>query len=491
MNITKVNREIYRNKVYACWLGKNIGGTMGAPFEGKPQMQDIKGFTSPKGEPLPNDDLDLQLIWLLALENIGPSKIDANILSWYWRRYIPAIWNEYGVGQNNAAIGITPPMSGELFNEGWKMSNGAWIRSEIWACLAPGFPNIATKYAIMEASIDHGVSDGTAAEIFTAALESMAFVENDIKALVEQALTYIPETSRIAKSVRLVIDEYEKGTDWKETRELVLKQNSDLGFFQAASNIAYVIIGLLYGKGDFLQSLIYAINCGDDTDCTGATVGAVLGILGGTESIPKELSEYIGDRIITKSLDISSINHLLPSTCTVLTERVVRMMPWVMASNKNYTEYTDDITSPLITEQNLKCNGYSVGYLNKKPLTTEISNHWLKAEVSFDCEPRISQDCELSFEISLINLVYMPFQLNIKVFTPDGWTAQYPRSVTIHHRTGGFDMNNMWHDRTKFSNTFKIKLTANENLTAVNRIYIAVEAIGYPIPLVIPVTILG
>ena len=486
-----VNKKVYLDKVHACWIGKNIGGTMGTPFEGKPDIQDIKGFTSPKGEPLPNDDLDLQLIWLLALEEVGPKAINENVLSWYWRRYIPAIWNEYGVGQNNAAIGITPPMSGELFNEGWKMSNGAWIRSEIWACLAPGFPNIAARYAIMEASIDHGVSDGTAAEIFTAALESMAFVESDIKVLIEKALTYIPEDSRITKSVRLVIDEYEKGTDWKETRELVLKLNADLGFFQAPSNIAYVIIGLLYGQGDMLKSLVYAINCGDDTDCTGATVGAVLGIIGGTESIDKELSDYIGDRIVTKSLDISAIDWRLPFTCTALTDRVSRMMPWLMVANGNYTEYTDSKEAPCVSGHTLDCNGASHSFLKQNPLSVKSYNHWLRSTVTFEGEPRITANGEICFELCLKNPAYTVYQLELKVFAPEGWVAEYSRSVTLHHNTGAHDKDYVWKPLTFDSKNIKIKLTANDNVAAANYVYIVARAIGYPMPLIIPVTILG
>ncbi len=64
----KLNKQDYLDKLYACWIGKNIGGTLGAPFEGTHDFLDIKGFTTPEGEPLPNDDLDLQLVWLNALE---------------------------------------------------------------------------------------------------------------------------------------------------------------------------------------------------------------------------------------------------------------------------------------------------------------------------------------------------------------------------------------------------------------------------------------
>lgn len=49
----KINRDRYLDKVRACWVGKNIGGTMGMPYEANTEMQDIHGFNSPKGEPLP------------------------------------------------------------------------------------------------------------------------------------------------------------------------------------------------------------------------------------------------------------------------------------------------------------------------------------------------------------------------------------------------------------------------------------------------------
>ena len=38
----------------------------------------------------------------------------------------------------------------EFENDKWKHSNGAWIRTELWACLSAGYPNVAIKYAIMD-----------------------------------------------------------------------------------------------------------------------------------------------------------------------------------------------------------------------------------------------------------------------------------------------------------------------------------------------------
>ena len=140
----KLNFAQYRDRVYACWLGKNIGGTMGTPYEGTRAVLDIQGFASEPGRPLPNDDLDLQLIWLHAVEQLGPLAIDAATLGEFWTSLITPDWNEYGIGQNNMRRGLMPPISGDYQNS-WKDSNGAWIRTEIWACMAPGCPALAAN----------------------------------------------------------------------------------------------------------------------------------------------------------------------------------------------------------------------------------------------------------------------------------------------------------------------------------------------------------
>ena len=275
----KLNKERLRDTIYAAWIGKNIGGTIGAPYEGQNKLFDIKGFASEPGKPLPNDDLDLQLMWLFAMEQEGPWYFGARTLSEYWLLGIDPCWNEYGRGKANLCDGVIAPLSGELHNEKWRHSNGAWIRSEIWACLCPGFPSIAREYAFADACIDHGMGEGTYAELFTATLESKAFFMNDVRKLIEEGLAAIPSDCRVYKAVKLVIDEYDKGTPYPEVREMLIKQSEDIGVFQAPANLGYVTIGLLYGEGDFKNSVLYAVNCGDDTDCTGATVGAILGIV--------------------------------------------------------------------------------------------------------------------------------------------------------------------------------------------------------------------
>lgn len=103
--------EVFYDKVYDCWMGKSIGGTLGAPFEGKQELLDVCNFRSPSGNPIPNDDLDLQLVWLKALEDCGPFGINAHVLGEYWINYITPHWNEYGICKSNMKAGLPPPLT--------------------------------------------------------------------------------------------------------------------------------------------------------------------------------------------------------------------------------------------------------------------------------------------------------------------------------------------------------------------------------------------
>ena len=318
MNI--INTEEYKDKVLACWTGKNIGGTLGGPLEGRREINDVEFYIQDiKGNPEPNDDLDLQLIWLEAIKEYGIKNITAPLLGEYWLGNINGPWNEYGIAKMNMRAGLMPPLSGSCNNERWKYSNGAWIRSEIWACCFPGNPDMAIKYAYMDACVDH-CGEGIYAEIFTTALESAAFIVSDINKLIEIGLSKIPEDSRISRSVHIAIDSYQKGKSWLDAREALVEDSADLGWFQAPANIGFVVIGLLYGEGDFGKSICRAVNCGDDTDCTAATVGAILGIIGGHKALPNKWLEPIGESI--QNICINSF-LVAPKTLNELTEQVV------------------------------------------------------------------------------------------------------------------------------------------------------------------------
>ena len=314
-----INEAEFRDRVYACWLGKNIGGTLGMPFEGKKEVNNVTFYTKIKeGEPAANDDLDLQILWLKAMEE-NNYRVDAYTLGEYWLKYVPVNWNEYGVGKVNMKLGIMPPLSGEYNNAKWKTSNGAWIRSEIWACLAPGNPMLAAEFAWNDACVDHGCTEGTYAEIFTATLESAAFVEKDRDKLIQFGLSAIPADCSLASAINTALAAKKNGKTWEQAREEVISATENLGWFQAPRNVAFTIIGWLYGDNDFGKSICIAVNCGDDTDCTGATLGSILGIIHGTSIIPEKWRAPIGDGI--KTVAVSGFDA--PATLQILTDKTI------------------------------------------------------------------------------------------------------------------------------------------------------------------------
>ncbi|MGC8636040.1 MAG: ADP-ribosylglycohydrolase family protein [Thermoprotei archaeon] len=307
----------YWDRVKGCWIGKSAGGTLGMPFEGKREVNHVSFYTQGFGEPAPNDDLDLQLVWLKVLEENGVS-VDSVTLASYWLDYIIVDWNEYGVARDNIRKGIMPPMSGK-FRNGWQHSNGGWIRSEIWGSVFAGMPQVAAQYGLMDASVDHGDGEGAYAEAFTAFMDSMAYFEGDVKKLIRDALVILPQQSGVRKAVNAALDSYERGLSWLEARDNVIAASEETGWFQAPRNLGYVAIGLLYGEGDFGKTVCTAVNCGDDTDCTGATAGAIMGIIKGEKGIPNDWKSYIGEEI--KTVAIGGFQP--PKTITELTNRTV------------------------------------------------------------------------------------------------------------------------------------------------------------------------
>ena len=482
----KLNKNEYLDKLHACWLGKNIGGTMGAPYEGARWYIDIDGFATKGGNPMPNDDLDLQLVWLCAMEDVGPELFNTNVLSEYWLDWIPPHWNEYGVCKTNLRLGLLPPMSGEVDNEKWKTSNGAWIRSEIWASLAPGAPDVAVKYATMDAMVDHGISEGVCAEIFTASLQSLAYVESDIRTLIESALSKIPEDSMTAKTIRLVIDCYEKKIPYRETRDKVVEFNRELGWFQAPGNLGFVTIGLLYGEGDFKKSLIYAINCGDDTDCTGATVGATLGIIGGTDAIPDELKDHVGDKIVTVSIN-GMYAPRIPKSCEQLTNRVYALVPSVFKANHVSFTFTDEETSYPAGERAALNKISSRELVDRSPYSYDITFYRpFSVRVELDQTPRVDTGDER--RVTLTFFCHPELQesrkLQLRLILPETWSVgRYDKTVSLLYPQ---PPHQLWgYSKTEFT------VTVGEKVDYVNRAYVEVTCPTLPYPVMVPITFIG
>ena len=435
--MNNLSRKEYRSSVLGCWMGKNVGGTLGAPFEWRRQVNDVKFYTTDlKGEPLPNDDLDIQLLWVIALEQTGID-VDAKRLAEYWSVYLTPHWAEYGNSKANLRAGLVPPLSGSVNND-YKHSCGAFIRSEIWACIAPGNPQLAARFALEDAIIDHGDGEGTYAEVFCAALESAAFVVKDIRRLIGIGLSYIPPDCGIARAVKCAIASYDSRLPWRQAREEMLtgfrggqprKQVSDEDFakgyadgplgWDAPSNVGIVVLGLLYGEGEFDKTLITAVNCGEDTDCTAATAGSILGIIGGIEGIPEKWVKPIGRGIKTLVLDLGDL-WTVPKTVDDLTERTERLASqvWLRHGGLAVTDAAASLSS--VSDEALGAGAQAMELYErlKGPL---YRSDFYDVAVEYVGGPYARNSHPKRIRLSIRNKRPVQANVSLRWYLPDGW----------------------------------------------------------------------
>jgi hypothetical protein len=118
-----------------------------------------------------------------------------------------------------------------------------------------------------------------------------------VQAIVKKALLAIPSQSVFYQCIDDVIQWHATyPDDWKRTWfEVQRKYDADRvvpqGVWESFNidahlNAAYVVIGLLYGAGDFTKTLEIATRCGQDSDCNPATAAGILGTIFGYNHIP-------------------------------------------------------------------------------------------------------------------------------------------------------------------------------------------------------------
>lgn len=317
-------------KVYGCWMGKNIGGTLGGPVEGKMELMNHTFYTQNfNGAPMENDDLDLQLLNLHVVEQYGIN-ITSRHISNEWKSHVFFNMDEYALFLSSARRGVQTPVSG-YFNNEFIDCMGSPIRSEIWAVLAPGNPELAAYFAYQDAIVDHAGGEGVFGEVFFAALESMAFENDNLEEITNKALTFIPEDCVTSKAIKSLMEYHKSGIDWITARQNIIDNYGTPNFCYAPLNIAFTMLGLFYGE-DFSDKLLKCLNCGYDTDCTAATAGSILGILYGADSIPQKWIDPIGTSIVT----CPQVNGFrIPKDITELTERSIKAQKLLAVAYEN------------------------------------------------------------------------------------------------------------------------------------------------------------
>jgi hypothetical protein len=301
-----INKEELQDKIKGGWAAQTIGCTFGGPTEFRYKgtfIQDnqpilwFDGYMKQTYENIPGlyDDIYMDLTFVDVFEKEG---LDAPAAS-HAKAYANAgymLWHANQVGRYNILNGIMPPQSGHWLNNPQADAIDFQIEADFAGLMSPAMPVSANQICDKIGHIMN-YGDGWYGGVYVANMYALAFTSKDIKYIVKESLKSIPSQSTYYQCISDVIKWHAKyPNDWKKTWfEVQRKWAETIGCPQgvfndfnidAKINSAYVVIGLLYGNGDFTKTLEISTRCGQDSDCNPATAGGILGTLLGYKNIP-------------------------------------------------------------------------------------------------------------------------------------------------------------------------------------------------------------
>jgi len=302
-----LTKSVLLDKIKGGWAGQTIGCTYGGPTEFKfcgTMIQDyvsipwndsyIKWYY--ENSPGLYDDVYMDLTFVEVFDRLGlDAPADSFAMAFAHAGY--QLWHANQAARYNILRGIMPPASGHWLNNPHADDIDYQIEADYAGLMSPGMPNTASE---ISDKIGHimNYGDGWYGGVYVGAMYALAFVSDDVEFVVTEALKAIPEQSVFYQCMSDVIKWHkEYPEDWKQAwAECEKKWSSDVGCpsgvfvpydIDAVINSAYIIIGLLYGEGDFYRTIDIATRCGQDSDCNPASAGGILGTILGYSQIPE------------------------------------------------------------------------------------------------------------------------------------------------------------------------------------------------------------
>jgi ADP-ribosylglycohydrolase len=329
------DEDLY-DHVYGAWLGRCCGCLLGQPVEGW-RRERMKPFLEEFGYPLSgyigknlleeardryqlrrkytwdrmpeDDDTNYTTIGLAILEQHGPKFTPVDVAN-FWMRNVPILHTctaERAAYRNLVNL-IPPPRSASVRNP-YREWIGAQIRADAFGYACPGNPELAADFAWRDASISH-VKNGIYGEMFVAAMLAAAPLTTDVATIINAGLGEIPEKSRLHSCVERVMAWHTDGVSYEDAVDNIHGEWNEADahhWCHTISNAMIVTIGLLWGDLDFEKSIVRAVMPCFDTDCNGATVGSIVGMILGAKKLPAKWTDAVNDTLET---GVAGYNHV-------------------------------------------------------------------------------------------------------------------------------------------------------------------------------------
>ena len=295
----------YVDKMKAGWVGQMAGVGWGGPTEFRFRGQIIPENEMPKWHPeminqFHQDDIYVEMTFLRSLELYG---FDVSVrqagIDFANSGY--QLWHANRYGRENLRNGIAPPDSGHPKFNKHADDIDYQIEADYAGLIAPGLPNLAIELGEKFGRLMN-YGDGLYGGQFIAGMYTEAFFETDMEKIIRAGLKCIPAGSQYHECISDVLQGYKQNPDnWQKTWQLIedkYQDNPDYRRFScekrndfnidAKINGAYIVMGLLYGKGNPDETIIISARCGQDSDCNPSNAGGVLFTTIGFSKLPEK-----------------------------------------------------------------------------------------------------------------------------------------------------------------------------------------------------------
>lgn len=311
----KISVEEYRDKLAGGWFGQMAGVTWGGPTETKSRLgkmlpidpaTNLPKYMKPWNPKIVNgafgqDDIYVEMTFLATMEKYG---YDCSIrqagIDFANTRFTLACANYHG--RCNLQSGIAPPDSSHPKFHPMPNALDYQIEADYSGLIAPGMPNVSVQMGEKFGRLMN-YADGLYSGQYVGAMYAEAYFETDMRKVVKNALKAIPEDCYFAEMVHDMLKWSKEYPDWKDCFEVVSKKYwskrpgldqtqppNNVSWVDVRGNMAYVLMGLLYGENDFYKTAIISTQCGMDSDCNPSTAAGVLLTSIGFKALPKELT---------------------------------------------------------------------------------------------------------------------------------------------------------------------------------------------------------
>ena len=418
----RLDYNVLLDKTYGTFVGKTIAGVLGAPFEAHKAWGDYNDPDMLWPDKLyPNDDLDIQLVFLDMMLEEGP-KVTYEKIAKYWRERCWYNFCEYGSFLNNEQRGIHAPLSGKFNNSYWFEDQGCPIRAEVWGVTSPCNIDLAAEHARIDGSSDH-IGESVNAEMFWAACTSYAYMTEDFDEIVENALSVINPQSDIYKIALEVKELTETGKSLKSMwREIVRRWGCE-DFSDARINFAFALLTLYYSKLDIKKAVLCTINLGWDVDCTCGIASALIGTIKGNKALPVDWKERIGDNLtcdVNTSFKDKTILEFSQACCEVAIESSLTINKDLEIINIP-SDVMDRVKKRMASRKEESPISFETLYGEDFVLTEEGAKITVKvinnSEIAQTGEIKAESSCNLSFDKCSVKIPPMSeIDININVF---------------------------------------------------------------------------